>query len=154
MISYDKLNIMPTKGQVFFNIILLYIFMCWFLCIFYINNTAKGKTSLMFNKLLLIHTSACHWLLSNLSTFTVYGYRPREGFCAGVTIINSFTDKMFDECEMECRALPECVGYNFKAWGPEQGYCELLSTMCETPEEDENIYVFDKSCTCSIWKCI
>ena len=35
-----------------FYVILLHIYMSVFVCIFYINNTAKGNTSLMLTKLL------------------------------------------------------------------------------------------------------
>ena len=45
--------------------------MCIFVCIFYINNTAKGNTSLMLNKLLLhndsVYTSARCESNSNLN---------------------------------------------------------------------------------------
>ena len=37
-----------AKSRHFYHI-LLYMFMCIFVCIFYINNTAKGNTSLMLN---------------------------------------------------------------------------------------------------------
>ena len=53
---------------------------------------------------------------------------------------------MFDECEMECRALPDCVGYNFHAWGHDQGRCELLATMCDVTDVNVDVYVFDKMC--------
>ena len=50
--------------------------MCIFVCIFYINNTAKGNTSLMLNKLLLLHYFfRCGWgggLLKRYCNIWVY----------------------------------------------------------------------------------
>ena len=42
-----------AKSRHFYHI-LLYMSMCIFVYFFYINNTAKGNTSLMLNKLLLL----------------------------------------------------------------------------------------------------
>ena len=49
-----------AKSRHFYHI-LLYMSMCIFVCIFYINNTAKGNTSLMLNKLLHISFVLLVW---------------------------------------------------------------------------------------------
>ena len=51
--SYRKLDSMPSKEQVFLILFYCILCMCIFVCIIYINNTPKGNTSLMLNKLLL-----------------------------------------------------------------------------------------------------
>ena len=47
-----KRNILPSKEQVFFILFYCIIYVCICMYFFYINNTAKGNTSLMLNKLL------------------------------------------------------------------------------------------------------
>ena len=47
-----------AKSRHFYHI-LLYMSMCIFVYIFYINNTAKGNTSLMLNKLLHYYITCC-----------------------------------------------------------------------------------------------
>ena len=49
--------------------------MCIFVCIFYINNTAKGNTSLMLNKLLLLLFTLINCYLL---PFAVYPQDDRE----------------------------------------------------------------------------
>ena len=51
--SYER-NIWPSKKQAFLSYFIVYVYV--YICIFYfyINNTAKGNTSLMLNKQLLL----------------------------------------------------------------------------------------------------
>ena len=57
-----------AKSRHFYHI-LLYMSMCIFVYFFYVNNTAKGNTSLMLNKLLLLLLFIC---FSNMPYATVF----------------------------------------------------------------------------------
>ena len=61
-----------AKSRHFYHI-LLYMSMCIFVYIFYINNTAKGNTSLMLNKLLLLYYLLYIIIILSLD-FHIYSY--------------------------------------------------------------------------------
>ena len=52
--SYER-NIWPSKEQAFISYFIVYVYVYICIYFFYMNNTAKGNTSLMLNKLLLYY---------------------------------------------------------------------------------------------------